>query len=107
MVAGANLIVGTVSIRQKRVKSASCSIPSQFMGSDKLNDCIADYDPSVEVISVVSGEANLIVTSDCICRIPHYMVHFIRSQNGPVHFHTIQAGRHLLVDYAITGRTSI
>ena len=49
LVAGTNLIVGTVSIRQKRVKSASCVIPSQFMGSDKLNDCIADYDPSVEV----------------------------------------------------------
>ncbi len=49
LIAGSNLIIGTVSIRQKRVRSASCVIPSQFMGSDKLNDCVADYHPSVEV----------------------------------------------------------
>ena len=51
LVAGANLVVSTVSIRQKRVRSASCVIPTQFMGSATLNDCIADYDPSVEVKS--------------------------------------------------------
>ena len=55
LVAGSNLIIGTISIRQKRVRSASCVIPSQFMGSDKLNDCVADYHPSVEVSAAHRG----------------------------------------------------
>lgn len=45
---GHNLIVGTVSVRQKRVKSASCSIPVAFIEEARLADCIADFSPSVE-----------------------------------------------------------
>lgn len=49
MIAGNNLIVGTVNIRQKRVKRASCSIPQQFLAATEVQDCIADFSSGVEV----------------------------------------------------------
>eukprot|EP00283_Hemiselmis_rufescens_P022097 CAMPEP_0173446956 /NCGR_PEP_ID=MMETSP1357-20121228/37681_1 /TAXON_ID=77926 /ORGANISM="Hemiselmis rufescens, Strain PCC563" /LENGTH=193 /DNA_ID=CAMNT_0014413305 /DNA_START=66 /DNA_END=644 /DNA_ORIENTATION=+ len=48
MMAGNNLIVGTVNIRQKRVVRASCQMPVQFLSATAIADCVSDYGPSVE-----------------------------------------------------------
>jgi len=40
---GHNIIVGTINIRQKRVRRATCVIPRQFQGAQELSDCIADF----------------------------------------------------------------
>ena len=48
MIAGNNIIVGTINIRQKRVRRATCVIPQQLQGAASIQDCIADYDAAVE-----------------------------------------------------------
>ena len=48
VIAGHNVIVGTVNLRQKRVRRASCVIPQKFAGAQQLDDCIADFHPTVE-----------------------------------------------------------
>ena len=48
VITGHNIIVGTINIRQKRVRRATCVIPQQFKGAQLLEDCIADYHPGVE-----------------------------------------------------------
>ena len=45
LIAGHNIIVGTVNMRQKRVRRATCVVPQQFQGANSLDDCIADYHP--------------------------------------------------------------
>ena len=48
VIAGNNVIVGTINVRQKRVRRATCVIPQIFKGAQELTDCIADYHPGVE-----------------------------------------------------------
>lgn len=47
-IAGSNIVVGTVNLRQKRVRSGTCIIPEEFMGANDLDDCVSDFSPATE-----------------------------------------------------------